>query len=344
MQPSETAIDGMSATEIEYSIGVDLGGTHIKFVAVKSDGQELARVHAATGDLYRHHDSDSDSDQAKADKAKADKAKADKAKADEVSAGSAAAWRDTIRAQVQSWTKQFGAPQSVGLSAPGLASRDERSIAFMPGRLQGLENLDWTSALQVPVRVLNDAHAALLGEVWRGAAAGNRNVFLLTLGTGVGGAILSDGRLLRGAIGRAGHLGHISLDTNGAKDIVHTPGSLEDAIGDCTVGVRSNGRFASTRDLVQAHLSGDDGASEIWLDSIRALAAGVAGLINVLDPEIVVLGGGIMAAGKALLQPLNQFLDEWEWRPGDHRVQIKVAQLGDFAGALGAVFYTRDTL
>jgi glucokinase len=78
----------------------------------------------------------------------------------------------------------------------------------------------------------------------------------------------------------------------------------------------------------------------VWLDSVRALAAGIASLINVLDPEAVVLGGGIMAAGDVLLEPLRRFLDEMEWRPGGHQVPIVPATLGDYAGALGAAFYS----
>lgn len=296
----------MNEHSFEYSIGVDLGGTNLKFVAAKNDGVELARAHDTTND----------------------------------DGNAADLWRQKISSQIQSWTQQFGAPQSIGLSAPGLASRDERSIAFMPGRLQGLENFDWTKQLGVPVRVLNDAHAALLGEVWQGAARGKTDVFMLTLGTGVGGAILSGGKLLRGAIGRAGHLGHISLDANGAKDIVHTPGSLEDAIGDCTVSQRSGGRFSSTRDLVLAHQNGDADATKIWRDSVKNLAAGIAGLINVLDPQVVVLGGGIAQSGDALFRPLGEYLNEWEWRPGGHTVEILPAQLGDFAGALGAAHYS----
>lgn len=296
----------MMATSFEYSIGVDLGGTNLKFVAVKHSGEEFARAHDTTDDDGNAADS----------------------------------WRQKISSQIENWTREFGAPQSVGLSAPGLASRDERSIAFMPGRLQGLENLDWTEKLGVPVRVLNDAHAALLGEVWQGAARGLQHVFLLTLGTGVGGAILADGKLLRGAIGRAGHLGHISLNANGAKDIVNTPGSLEDSIGDCTILQRSNGRFSSTRDLVQAHQNGDANATKIWLESVKHLAAAIAGLINILDPQAVVLGGGIAQSRDALFHPLREYLSQWEWRPGGHRVQILSAQLGDFAGALGAAHYS----
>jgi glucokinase len=94
----------------------------------------------------------------------------------------------------------------IGLSAPGLANRVGDAIAFMPGRLHGLEGLVWGEALQrpFPVPVINDGHAALLGEIWLGAAKGLDDVVMYTLGTGVGGAIVCDGKLLRGRFGRAG--------------------------------------------------------------------------------------------------------------------------------------------
>ncbi|MEZ5304727.1 MAG: ROK family protein [Verrucomicrobiales bacterium] len=184
---------------------------------------------------------------------------------------------------------------------------------------------------------LNDAHAALLGEVWLGAAKGCADAFMLTLGTGVGGAAVCGGRLLRGAIGRAGHLGHIALDFQGEGDICGTPGSLEDMIGECSLPRRSGGRFAATADLVAAAASGDAEAAEIWARSVRALAAGIASLINVLDPEAVVIGGGIAAAGDALFAPLRQHLARFEWRPAGRTVPLRAAQLGDWAGCAGAV-------
>jgi glucokinase len=210
----------------------------------------------------------------------------------------------------------------------------------MPERLQGLEGLDWTSFLNAPkmVPVLNDAHAALLGEVWVGAAHGFENVILLTLGTGVGGAAMVGGRLLRGHIGRAGHLGHSSLDPDGPPDCAGTPGSLEVAIGNCTILERSGGRFNTTHELIAAHLKGDAEASAIWLKSVKALAAGICSFINILDPEAVIVGGGIARAGPALFGPLQRFLERMEWRPGGHRARILPAQLGELAGAFGAAY------
>jgi glucokinase len=219
-----------------------------------------------------------------------------------------------------------------------LAAKDQRTIACMPGRLSGLAGLNWTEFLghKDPIPVINDAHAALLGESWLGAARSFQNVFMLTLGTGVGGAALVDGRLLTGHIGRGGHLGHICLDPQGPPDVTGMPGSLEDAIGNWTIDTRGGGRFATTHELVAAYESGDQGAASIWLESVRKLACGIASLINVLDPEAVIIGGGIARSGKALFEPLQKEIDRIEWRPLGTGAKVLPAQLGELAGAYGA--------
>jgi glucokinase len=284
----------------EYMLGIDLGGTRIKAVAVTDDGEELERWSVETSDSLGF-----------------------------------TVWRERVKSLAKNCRARWGAPGWIGLSAPGLAAADNRSIRFMPGRLDGLENFVWSDLLGAEVYVANDAHAALAGEAWLGAAAGRRNAFMLTLGTGVGGAILADGRILQGAFGRAGHLGHTCLDIDGTPDITRIPGSIEDLFGDCTIAARSAGRFQSTQELVAAYELGDEGAIQIWLRSVRALGCAIASLINILDPDVVVLGGGISQAGKSLFGPLQDVLDEVEWRPGCHRVELAAAALGDFAGALG---------
>ena len=152
----------------------------------------------------------------------------------------------------------------VGVSSPGFANREASHIVSMPGRLEGLEGLEWPEALRRPAAVLNDAHAALMGEIWQGAASGVEDVILLTLGTGVGGAIVTEGRLLRGHFGKGGHLGHASLDLHGETDICGMPGALEDMIGNHNVRERSDGRYESTRELVDAVRGGDQHALEVW--------------------------------------------------------------------------------
>ncbi len=289
---------------MNYAIGIDLGGTNIKFAVVSEDGELLEHSTCETRD-------------------------------------DAAAWAERIPQQVREIERRRLKPAAwIGIAAPGLAAPDGRSIVSMPGKLQGLEGLVWADYLKASqsVPVLNDAHAALLGEVWKGAAAGYRDAVLLTLGTGVGGAILADGRLLKGHTGRGGHLGHLCLDPDGPPDIVGMPGSLEFTIGNSTLAARSKGRFSATHQLVEAHLAGDAEATEIWLRSVYQLACGIASIINAVDPEVVILGGGIARAGEPLFGPLERFMERVEWRPRGHRVPIIPAALGEMAGALGAAY------
>jgi glucokinase len=290
---------------MNWATGIDVGGTNVKAVAVAADGTVHHRVTQATRD----------------------------------GVAGAGEWIAAAQTVIAEFTRLEGsAPVTVGVCAPGLAATDGRSIAHLPGKLAGLAGLDWTTALARPaiVPVLNDAHAAILGEAWIGAARGRRHVVMLTLGTGVGGAVISDGRLLRGAIGRAGHIGHLCLDPDGPASITGMPGAIEVMIGDPTIATRTQGKFSSTAALVAAHRAGDADATRIWLRSVKALACAVGSCINLFDPEVVVIGGGIAQAGAALFQPLELELAKIEWRPGGHRVPLVPAALGEWAGAIGA--------
>jgi glucokinase len=175
---------------LSLSIGIDLGGTNIKAALVDTQSAKtLATLSKPTRDGEFENDTPR--------------------------------FALTVREIVHEFEAQAGRKLAVGLSAPGLANPDGSCIDWMPGRMHGLEKLDWCAFLERDCRVLNDAHAALLGEVWAGAAKNTRDAFMLTLGTGVGGAIYTGGRLLTGKIGRAGHLGHISIDTN-ARAMIST--------------------------------------------------------------------------------------------------------------------------
>ena len=290
-----------------WSIGIDIGGTAIKAIATRADGTVIQRITHPTNE---HTDSLEN-------------------------------WVAHAKTVIQEFESQVGGtvPQ-VGLCAPGLADTQHRWISYLPKRLDGIEGFDWTKALERDSRVpvLNDAHAALLGESWIGAARDRKHIVLLTLVTGVGGAILSNGKLLKGNIGRAGHLGHMSQNIYGPKSIANMPGAIETMIGNATVGERSQGRFTSTRKLVNAYEAGDKSATKIWLKSIRALGCAIASYINILDPEVVVLTGGITTAGEALMKPLLTVMNEVEWRPGGHQVPIVFGKLDMWAGAMGAAY------
>ncbi len=297
----------MKPETLNLSVGIDLGGTNIKAALVDTQSAKtLATLSKPTRDGAFE--------------------------------GDTPRFALTVREIVHEFEAQAGSKLAVGLSAPGLANPDGRCIEWMPGRMHGLEKFNWSAFLERDCRVLNDAHAALLGEVWAGAAQNAQDAFMLTLGTGVGGAIWSGGRLVKGKIGRAGHLGHISVDSNAPCDDFNTPGSLEDAIGNQTIAQRGEGRYANTHALLDAYAAGDEHARKVWLASVRHLAAATASLINVLDPEIVIIGGGIAVGAKErLFGPLQQMLDSFEWRPGGHQARIVPAELGDSAGCLGAV-------
>lgn len=287
--------------KMKTAIGIDLGGTRIKAVAVDESGRILKEMYTPT--------------------------------ADDDTRG----WQVAVKNAHTSILASLDNPESItGISAPGLPNASNSCISVMPGRLQGLENFEWAGYLSTQAWVLNDANSALAAELKFGVAAGKKNVILLTLGTGVGGSIAIDGRIYQGAFQKAGHLGHMTVDADGAPDICGMPGSLEDAIGNCTVAQRTRGRYNSTHELLEGYHNGEPLATDVWLRSIKKLAVGIASLTNILSPEIVILGGGITSAGDALFRPLADYMDAYEWRTNGNRTSIVKAHFGDLAGAVGA--------
>jgi len=291
----------------EIVIGIDLGGTRIKAVTI----DEMGNI------LHQHYQPTNDGDDT--------------------------IWKNAILAAVNELKSKLQVGNLViGISAPGLPNSSNSAIAFMPGRLQGLENFEWTKFLNAKTFVLNDAVSAMMAEARFGAAKGCKNVAMLTLGTGVGGALLIDGKAYQGSFNKAGHLGHMVIDSDGEADCIGIPGSLEDAIGNCTIMKRSSGKYSSTHDLLVACRNGDDFANKVWLTSVRKLAVGIASLTNILSPEMIILGGGITEAGNDLFDPLEQFMTSYEWRAGGNQTKIVKAEYGDLAGAVGAACFARE--
>jgi glucokinase len=285
-------------------IGVDLGGTRIKSVALDKEGKILQQLYTATQD------------------------------------GDDSAWKKATAASIEELKSILGTSDYVvGISAPGLPNEKNSAIAYMPGRLQGLENFDWSSFINHKTWVLNDAIGAMMAEAKLGVAKNRKNAVLITLGTGVGGAILIDGKPYQGSFQKAGHIGHITLDNEGEPDVTGMPGSLEDAIGNASIQKRSQGRFRDTYELLDAYRNGDHFASTVWLTSVKKLAIGIACVTNVLSPECVILAGGITEAGKDLFEPLENFLSQYEWRAGGNKTVILKSQFGDMAGAIGAACF-----
>ncbi len=291
----------------ETIIGIDLGGTRIKAIAINKEGEFL----------YQHFQATNDGDDA--------------------------VWKNAVAQSVNKISKKVeGAGEVVGISAPGLPNSANSAIGFMPGRLEGLENFIWKDFLGKQAFVLNDAIASMIAEARFGAAKGKKNVIMLTLGTGVGGAILIDGKPYQGAFNKAGHIGHMVVDYKGKQDIIGIPGSLEDAIGNCTILERTNGKYDSTEKLIEAHRKGDNFATEVWISSVDKLAMALASLTNILSPETIILGGGITEAGKDLFEPLEEFMAKYEWRVAGNKAEIVKAQFGEMAGAIGAACFARE--
>lgn len=287
------------------AIGIDLGGTNIKGILMDEGGDILHELQCETKEKEETH------------------------------------WKGAI-ADMLKELKQKANDENipVGLSAPGLAGNNNDRIMLMPGRLNGLENFVWSDYLNHKVWVLNDAHAALMAETRFGAGKGYKNVILLTLGTGVGGGILINGQLHQGLLNRAGHMGHVMLNADSdACDIANMPASVEDAIGNSTISHRTFGRYTSTYDLVQAYKKGDSFAVYSWLHSVKRLAVGLCAFINIISPEIIILGGGIAQAGDDLFKPLDEFMDIFEWYHSGVRTPVVQAVFDEYSGAVGAASF-----
>lgn len=294
---------------MSLTIGLDIGGTNIKTVVIDQTGNIHHQSTRSTGQHYQAEDE--------------------------------WVWKNAVREVFNELKKEFGeAVLAVGISAPGLANAGNTAIACMPGRLFGLEHFDWSDFFGERVWVLNDGHAATVAEVRFGAAQNIKNAVLLTLGTGVGGGVVIGGELYQGHYQLAGHVGHTSVNANDVHwDATGMPGSIEEHIGNESVVRRSHGRFQSTYELVAAYQRGDHFGTWLWLDSIQKLAVNLCSIANLLSPEVIVLGGGITKAGEALFQPLQSFVDLYEWRPSGKQVRIVQARFGEFAGATGAAAF-----
>ena len=207
----------------------------------------------------------------------------------------------------------------------------------------------------VPVMIDNDANAAALAEHRFGAGRGTRHMIMLTLGTGIGGGLILDGRLYRGAIGAAGELGHITLDLDGPPCQGTCPGrghlealasgTAADALvagiaaerpGGDLGRAAHEGRTVDARLAVELALNGPGDALDALELVGRRLGVGIASYVNVFNPELVVIGGGFARAGDLLLEPARRVVRECALVPGRDLVRIVPATLGVEAGLVGA--------
>jgi len=306
----------------DLTIGVDLGGTNIKVGLVTAEG-EVVRRHRVTTEA--HH-----GPQAVADRI-------------------CQACRDLLTAAGEG----PGTVSGVGVGSPGTIDMDNGVVLFSP-------NLDgWND---VPLRrmvedglamrcvVDNDANVAALAEQWVGAGQGSGSLVLLTLGTGIGGGIVLDGRIWHGGNGVAGEVGHMSINPDGPLCGCGNRGCLE-AYASATAMVRrmreaieagTPTTLAARKDELTAALihgaavAGDAAARENIEQTGRYLGLGVSNLMHILNPEAIAFSGGVTAAGEMLLEPVRR---EVEWRTLEasrRNVRISISALTQDAGLIGA--------
>jgi len=256
-------------------------------------------------------------------------------------------------------------PSGVGVGCKGIINPQSTAVEILPGALHYLEGLRLCDLVglpaEVPVFADNDARVAMAGEMVWGAARGKNDAIMLTLGMGVGGAAICNGELLRGHSGVAGHLGHITVNPDGAICACGNRGCLETVFsaraieGEAWAAVhrgcsssltrlfREQPQLATCRTIFQAAREGDELARSIVSRAISHLAAGIAGLLHVFDPELVIVGGQVADAGADLLIPLQE--EVWNRSRGllGREVPLVEQQVADKSGIVGAAGLAMST-
>jgi glucokinase len=242
--------------------------------------------------------------------------------------------------------------KGLGLGAPGIVT--PAGLICASPNLKFLENFSFAAylhdRLQVPIKVVNDASAVALGEAAFGAGRDFADFLVITLGTGVGGGLILRGHLWQGTDGAAGEVGHIAVESKGRACSCGSHGCLEQYAS--AKGISLNYREECTRqsganladcavDLSCTELSrrarqGDEAARKAFLRAGSYLGQAVAGIVNLLNLEAVVLTGGVSASFDLLQQALRDELDRRAFAVNAQRVRVRRGQLGDSAGILGA--------
>jgi glucokinase len=234
----------------------------------------------------------------------------------------------------------------------GIPSRiDQRTGRAVASVNVPLADLDFRDRMQkrhdLPVAIDNDGNAAAIAEWKAGAARGASYVVMLTLGTGVGGGLILNGQPYRGATGSGAELGHIVVDFDGPLCACGGRGHLEAvASGKAATRVARElyGDKADAHELVRRADAGEGKAVNAMADIGRYLGAGLATLINIFEPEIIVIGGGFGEASELLLAPAREILARDGLAPASETVKIVEAQLGADAGVIGAAMIAFEAL
>lgn len=320
---------GASGTDALY-IGVDLGGTTVRGGLVDASGQLVRELSLQTeseraDDLFRQ--------------------------------------LTTLVTELHSDPEAHDRIAAVGIGLPGLVNSATHQVVVLPN-LPDLSSLDLYGEVKrmtgLPVVLDNDANAAAYGEFVRGAGRGCRNLFYVSIGTGVGAGIILDGKVWRGATGYAAEFGHMTIDPDGIECACGNIGCLETVASEPNIVRRTRERLFRDRtsslsrlviprdreftckDIAAAAATGDDMAQLIMDRTAMYLGIALAGVINLLNVETVVIGGEVMAAGDTLLLPIIEHTRHRAFQPAFDACRITADELRMSAGVIGAALLARD--
>lgn len=264
---------------------------------------------------------------------------------------------DNIKNLIKSSKISLRNIEKIGIGSPGPLD-SKKGIIMGAVNLPGWKYVELKKELEgylkIKVGVENDANCAVYGEKWIGAGKNVNNVVGLTLGTGVGGGIIINGKLIRGANYNAAEIGHMSLNPDGPVCNCGAHGCLEQYASATAIAkfakekIKSGARSIITeivkgdinkitsKVVYEALISGDKVAQEIWNYFIKYLGAGIANVIHILNPELIIIAGGVINAGKYLFDPLKEAVRKQTFPQMFKIVKIVPAKLGELAGAIGA--------
>lgn len=254
----------------------------------------------------------------------------------------------------------------IGMGSPGAVDLDKKTVT-------GAFNLNWAtkqmvgseieSAIGLPFAIDNDANVAALGERWVGAGENNPDVVFMTLGTGVGGGIIADGHLIHGVAGAGGEIGHMIVEpdtgfecTCGSIGCLETVASAtgvvkvarllaESYVGDSKIKSQiDSGEDVTSKDIFVAAESGDIFANSVVEKVSYYLGLASANISNILNPDSVVIGGGVSAAGEFLRERIEKYFYRYTFPQVRQTTKLKMAELGNDAGIIGAASLARQFL
>lgn len=306
------------------ALGVDIGGTKVAVGVVNREGKILAQQRAPM-----------------------------------IANGSADAGLDAVIEAIDSMLSSSPLEiESIGICAPGPLD-PKRGIVLNPPNVPCWRNFPLAERVsakyRVPVKVDNDANAAALAETLWGAARGFRHVFYATIGTGIGSGIVFDGSIYHGKTGSAGEGGHVSIDYRGPVCACGKPGCIEILAAGPAIGLRARTKISAepsrgsvllslaggdfgavTSEIVgRAYAQGDGLAKDVLRDTIALLAPWLGNIVDLFDPDVIVIGGGVAAMLKPFFEELKGLLSKWCVNPHVSEIPLSMAHYGADAGIAG---------